>query len=226
MTQKNLRTRYWRNSECPSVCGPYSVLKLAGRIARETLYLDYSREALGDELTTTDISKREMEQDKKLLKLIQYACKEDKVPRVLEFVCELNHLQSLDAAITIANFYKLPGLKEKISFLKADRERVDWREKSRDERREWAGHAEPIPPPRHPLEDFRPAPTISRPGLQPAVPVVEHSKYSAANIEARTAAGGSLTPPDSKRKRDDDLDSMGPPKPSELLFPVFGYNKP
>ena len=197
-----------------------SCTKYAGRVARETFNLDFSREALGEELTTTDISKREMEQDRKLLKLIQYACKDDKPSRVLEFVCELNHLQSLDAAITIANFYKLSGLKEKILFLKADRERVDWREKSRDERREWAAQIEPIPAPRpHPLEDFRPAPTINRPGLQPAVPVVEHSKYSAANIEARNAAGDSLTPPDSKRKRDDDLESMGLPKPSELFSP-------
>ena len=159
-----------------------------------------------------------MEQDKKLLKLIQYACKEDKASRVLEFVCELNHLQSLDAAITIANFYKLSGLKEKISFLKANREQVDWREKSRNERREWAAQAKPIPAPGpHPLEDFRPAPVINRPGLQPAVPVVEHSRYSATSIEARNAAGGSLSPPDSKRKRDDELESMGPPKPSELF---------
>lgn len=192
------------------------VANLVARIARESFNLNFSRDALGDELTTTDISKREMVEDKKLLQLIQYACKEDKAPRVIEFVTELNHIQSLDGAIKIANFYKLFGLKEKIVFIKAEREKEDWREKAKDERREWAAQAEPIPAPRpHPLEDFRPAPTINRPGLQPAVPVIEHSKYSAANIEARNAAGGSLTPPDSKRKRDDDLESMGPPKPSK-----------
>lgn len=216
-------------------------IRIFYRIARETIYLNISRDALGDELTTSDISRRELEQDKKLIKLINTACKEDKAPRVIDLVKQLNHLQSFDGAIKIADFYRLVGLKEKIELIKADREGEDDRlEVARDKRREWIADSNPVTAHKsyanhqqsnrdheRPklLEDFRPPPTIYRPGLAPAIPIVEATRFSTANLAAHATLNGSASPPDSKRKRDEELESaskrralesetMGLPKPS------------
>ena len=40
-------------------------------VARERIHLNLARDALGDELTSPDIDKREVELDKQLTKLIQ-----------------------------------------------------------------------------------------------------------------------------------------------------------
>lgn len=200
------------------------------RILRETIYLNISRDALGDEITNLDIAKRELEQDKKFIKLINAACKDDKAIRAIEFVKELNHIASFDGAIKIAGFYRLVGLKEKIEILKAERERVDRREQARGKRRDWASELEPVPAPSsglnplsmsepdrpHLLEDFRPPPAIHRPGLAPAIPVIETSRFSKANLSGHDSASRSSTPPEIKRKRDDESDNpfMGPPKTS------------
>jgi len=207
------------------------------------IHLEFDRDKLGDELTTPDISRRELEQDKKLIKLINTACKDDKASRVLDWVNMLNHLQSFDGAIKIAAFYRLVGLKEKIELLKAEMLGEDRLEKARDRRRELAAQLAPRPAPRsyfanqpaadpdrpRLLEDFRPPPTIHRPGLAPAIPVIETTRYSTANLPSRTPSAGSSTTPENKRKRDEESDSaskrralesetMGPPpKPSTFI---------
>lgn len=210
--------------------------------------MNFSRDALGEELTTSDISRRELDQDKKIIKLINTACKEDKAPRAISLVKQLNHLQSIDGAIKIAEFYRLVGLKEKIELIKADREGDDRLEIARDKRREWATAMKPIPAPKSHanyhysavdperpklLEDFRPPPAIYRPGLAPATPIIETTRFSTANLEARIASSGSMSPPESKRKRDEESESaskrralesesMGPPKPSMRYHSLAG----
>jgi chromosome transmission fidelity protein 4 len=218
------------------------------RIAREMMHLEFDRDKLGDELTTPDISRREMEQDKKLIKLINTACKDDRASRVIEWVNMLNHIQSFEGAIKIAEFYRLVGLKEKIEALKAEREGEDRLEIARDKRRELAALLAPRPAPRtyfvnqsaldpdrpRPLEDFRPPPVIHRPGLAPAIPVIETTRYSTANLPSRTPSASSSITPEGKRKRGEESDSatkrralesesMGPPppKPSMIMGHIF-----
>ncbi|KAF7971209.1 hypothetical protein HWV62_21604 [Athelia sp. TMB] len=192
------------------------------QLARSNIFLEGDRDALGDELTSPDIARREVEQDKKLIKLINNACKEDKSARAIELVNELHHLQTFDSALKIAAFYRLVGLREKIEALKSEREDNDRLLGQRDRRRELAAQQAPIPklttrsgnmsPPPDPnrpkpLEDFRPPPTMHRPGLAPAVPVVATTKYSAANLPTRgVPASRSTTPPEIKRKRDEDVE--------------------
>ena len=214
------------------------------------MHLEFDRDKLDDELTTPDISRREMEQDKKLIKLINTACKDDRASRVIEWVKMLNHIQSFEGAIKIAEFYRLVGLKEKIEALKAEREREgeDQLELARDKRRELAAPSAPRHAPRtyfvnqsaldsdrpRLLEDFRPPPVIHRPGLAPAVPVIETTRYSTANLPSRTPSASSSTIPEGKRKRDGESDnatkrraleseSMGPPppKPSMVMGHIF-----
>lgn len=215
---------------------------VAYRLARTNIFLEADRDALGEELTTADISRREMEQDKRLIKLINNACKEDRSARVIELVNQLNHLQTFDGAIKIASFYRLVGLKEKIEAIKSEREGNNRLLVQRDRRRELVtqqapmpklrsnfGNISPPPDPNRPkpLEDFRPPPTLHRPGLAPAVPVMQTTKYSVANLPARTplvSSSGSSTPPEIKRKRhEEDIGSQKRPalesessKPSEL----------
>jgi chromosome transmission fidelity protein 4 len=218
------------------------------------IHLEFDRDKLGEELTTTDISRRELEQDKMLIKLINTACKDDKASRVIEWVNRLNHVQSFDGAIKIADFYRLVGLKEKIEMRKEERLGEDPLEKARDRRKELAALLTPRPAPRtyfvnqpaHPnldrprlLEDFRPPPTIHRPGLAPAIPVIETTRYSTTNLPSRATSAGSSTTLESKRKRDGEqsdsaskrraLESatVGPPppkpKPSAFVVHIFGY---
>jgi chromosome transmission fidelity protein 4 len=204
------------------------------------IHLEFVRDKLGEELTTTDISRRELEQDKKL---INTACKDDKPSRAIDWVRMLNHTQSFDGAIKVAGFYRLVGLKEKFELLKADRLGEGRPEKAREKRREMAAQLAPRPPSRsyftnqpdpesdHPklLEDFRPPPTIYRPGLAAAVHIIETTRYSTANLPSRTPSARSSTTPESKRKRDEESDSaskrralesetMGPPPPKPSTF--------
>lgn len=189
-------------------------------MARSNVFLEADRDALGEELTSPDISRREVEQDKRLVKLINNACKEDQSARAIELVNQLHHLQTFDGAIKIAGFYRLVGLREKIEAIKLEREGNDRLEGQRERRRELVAQQAPIPKPSRrggnmspppdpnrprPLEDFRPPPTMHRPGLAPAIPVLATTKYSAANLPPRGVSNaGSSTPPEIKRKRDGD----------------------
>ena len=200
-------------------------------------------DCLDDELTTDDIFSREKAMDKEFILLIQMACKSDNIPRAIELTKLLHHNVSFDAAMKIAEFYHLVGLKEKIAIIKADREETEDRLiLARNKRRRWL-KAEP--PLRQlvaptiatshfdPLGDTRPAPAIERPGMaRVTVPVIEKTRYSSVVPSTQTPEQPTWdqltadTPPstESKRKRVDlevsfpssDIPMMPPPKISKI----------
>ena len=214
------------------------------RIERELLQIQMLMDCLDDELTTDDILSREKAMDKEFILLIQMACKADNIPRAIELTKLLHHNVSFDAAMKIADFYHLVGLKEKIAIIKADREETEDRLiLARNKRRRWL-KAEPplrqlvaptIATSRFdPLGDSRPPPVIERPGMaRVTVPVIEKTRYSSVVPSTQTPelpTWDQLTadsPPstDSKRKRMDlesfpssDLPMMPPPKISKINF--------
>lgn len=147
-------------------------------------------DSLGDDLYTDELSRRELELDKDIIKLIQNACKSDRNPRVLELCRMLHHTSSFDMAIKVAIFYRQTGLQEKIQVLKDDREDGDRLVEARDKRRRWTSDHDAVPPPRLPpadangsrggrsnlLQDFAPPPAAHRPGLAKATPIVVPKK--------------------------------------------------
>ncbi|TFK53583.1 WD40 repeat-like protein, partial [Heliocybe sulcata] len=108
---------------------------LEEHIARESMLLNIKRDALGDDLTSDEISRRELALDKELIQLIQHACKNDKLPRALELTGMLHHIPSFDMAIKVAGFYHLVGLREKMEALKEDRMSDDRLEGAREKRK-------------------------------------------------------------------------------------------
>jgi chromosome transmission fidelity protein 4 len=212
------------------------------RIERELLQIQMLMDCLDDELTTDDIFSREKAMDKEFILLIQVACKSDNIARAIELAKLLHHNVSFDAAMKIADFYHLVGLKEKIAIIKADREETEDRLiLARNKRRRWL-KAEPplrqlvgstIATSRFdPLGDSRPPPAIERPGMaRVTVPVIEKTRYSSVAPLTQTPelpTWDQLTadsPPstDSKRKRVDlesfpssDMPMMPPPKISKI----------
>lgn len=195
-----------------------------------------------------------MEQDKRLIVLIQSACKANASTRVLSLVGQLHHLASFDTAIKVADFYHLVGLQEKIRDIKDERHSEDRLETARDRRREW--EEEQASPPRrtyasssrHSRPDLLggtgPPSTVYRPGLAPANPVVETSRFSNANVSSRPSQSHTSTfeddspSPEGKRRRTQDDESqndpgtfasnrmtateMGPPKTSKFIFGLLG----
>ncbi len=67
--------------------------------------------------------------DKALLQLIQACCKSDRHKRALDFARELHSDRTLDAALKIADYFRLPTLHERISdlreFIATRRDRLD-----------------------------------------------------------------------------------------------------
>ena len=212
------------------------------------MLLDILRDGLADdELTTDEISRRELDLDKELIQLIQAACKDDKLSRAIDLTKLLHHNTSFDIAIKVAGFYHLIGLQEKMQALKEDREDEDRLIVARDKRRERASNSIPMPAPRGSViepsrpkafQDFRPPPTIHRPGLERATTASESSKSSGRTTtpslelsrsqrdEFQSSAaslddGYSQEPtPDGKRKRSEeplvDSDSVGKRRVMEL----------
>lgn len=200
--------------------------KLVERVERELLLIEFSRDALGEELTSNDIAQRELAMDKEFIKLIQIACKADNIPRAIELTKLLHHTLSFDSAIAIAKFYHLVGFKEKIELLKHDREDSEDRlDLARDKRRRWM---KPDLPPRQlpsgvtptfvtkPFQNYDPPPAMHRPGLARPEPRVVTTKYSNAALNGSadfSSLSGSpimqststsfSASPDGKRKRND-----------------------
>lgn len=209
------------------------------RVERESLLLEMSRDALGEELTTDDIANRELAMDREFIQLIQGACRADNIPRAIELTKLLHHTVSFDAAIKIAEFYHLVGFQEKVQILKADREdNEDRLVVARDKRRQWR---KPDPPARQlpnidgsasrpkAFQDFGPPPAIPRPGLARAKPRIETTRFSsvappvsASHSTWDEGVEDSLISPESKRKREDDVEELVsepdfPPKQSMCL---------
>lgn len=145
------------------------------------MLLDILRDGLDeDELTNSDISRRELALDKCLIQLLQSACKNERYTRALDLAKMLHHTVSFDMAIKVAQFYHLIGLQEKMEALRDDREDgPDRLVEQRQQRRERKGLFAPVPDSKpfaasvefsrpKAFQDFRPPPTIARPGLERA----------------------------------------------------------
>ena len=210
-------------------------IQLTERIARESLQIELMFDALDEELTTDDIVAREKAMDKEFAKLIQAACKENNIPRAIELSKLLHYTTAFDFIIQIADFYHLPGLKEKMATIKADREEAEDRLiLARSKRRRWLKSDPPLrqlaetskfPSRYDPLADTRPPPVVERPGMaRVTVPIVESTRYSSLAPQTLTQEQSSWDDPpvvnthlseDGKRKRTPNED----PYPSELSMP-------
>ncbi|KAJ7287553.1 hypothetical protein C8J57DRAFT_1284265 [Mycena rebaudengoi] len=208
-------------------------------VEREMLALEISRDALDDELTSQDIITREKAVDKEMVLLIQEACKANNVPRAIELAKLIHHPKVYDVIIKVSEFYHLVGLTEKIQALKSIREESEDRlVLARNKRQQWT---RPDPPlrrlptvtdsvPSRPkaFQDFGPPPAVSRPGLAPAKPVKETTRYTANttfDVPLTPVEASSTSPPESKRKRsevDDDIPSsldFDAPPPKQKINP-------
>lgn len=149
---------------------------------RDAIILGWMRDALGSALSSDDIAARELEMDKEMIKLLQPAIKERQLQRANDLVRLLNHINSLDTASKLAEYYHLVGLQEKIKAWKEWREENDDPDEERDQRRSWARGVQPIGAPGelvgHLLgggigggrpQDFR-APAFPRRSLASAIP--------------------------------------------------------
>ena len=215
------------------------------RIERELLQIQMLMDCLDEELITDDILSREKAMDKEFIVLIQLACKSDNIPRAIELIKLLHHNASLQAAMMVANFYHLTGLKEKIGIMMADREEAEDRLiLARNKRQGWLKAEQPrrqlvaataTSSRFDPLGDSRPPPTIERPGMaRVTVPVIEKTRFSSAVPPTQTPerpgwddalAEDSPPPADGKRKRVDpdpfsgsDMSMMPPSKISKLFI--------
>jgi chromosome transmission fidelity protein 4 len=214
------------------------------RLERELLFVQIDYDALDEELTTDTIVTKERALDKEIIQLIQMACKDPAdIARALELTKLLHNVQSIDAAIKIAEFYHLAGLKEKMQIIKADREEKEDRlVTARNKRRRWL-KPEAVPreiesvngrPSRSdPLAEPYPLPNVERPGMaRVIVPVIESSQYTKNDTAAHMTQETSLWPdpvslPESKRKRSPEEESqedgfvMPPPKQSAFCLAKF-----
>ena len=211
------------------------------RIERELLHIHTALDLLDEELTTDSIISRERAIDKEFIILIQGACKADNIPRALELTKLLHQLSSFDAAMKIADFYHLPGFREKVETLKAEREENEDRLLvMRDKRRGWM---KPDPQPRQvqmqnygngrvdPLSDERPPPAIERPGMaRVTVPVIETTRYRSGvppapsqltQTETQLTESPGSTSGEGKRKRveADDGDVIGSSSSLPMVAP-------
>ncbi|KAI7887198.1 WD40 repeat-like protein [Lichtheimia hyalospora FSU 10163] len=89
------------------------------RIHYMTLHEKAEQQAAGlEDDYDIEFSATDLEMDKALLSLIQLACKDDKLQRVLDLAYALHSGRSIDAAIKIATHHKLTTLAEKIMQIK------------------------------------------------------------------------------------------------------------
>ncbi|KAE8198515.1 hypothetical protein A4X06_0g2413 [Tilletia controversa] len=100
---------------------------------RQTLLAGLTRDALRSGMVAALSSltivpppepiKLEQDADKDLLQLIQLACKGDRHGRALDAARELHSVRTLDAALSIAGFFHLPSLAERMGSLRDEVER-------------------------------------------------------------------------------------------------------
>ncbi|KAK0550381.1 DNA polymerase alpha accessory factor Mcl1 [Tilletia horrida] len=114
------------NPEAPSAI-------LEEKWMRQTLVASMTRDAIRSGIvaaltTLTSVAppdpvKLEHDADKDLLQLIQLACKGDRHGRALDAARELSSARTLDAAVSIAGFFHLPSLAERMGSLREEVER-------------------------------------------------------------------------------------------------------
>ncbi|KAJ7497276.1 hypothetical protein FB451DRAFT_1018101 [Mycena latifolia] len=208
------------------------------KIELDTLILEILRDALDDQMTNDDISKREQLMDKDIVLLIQNACQKDNIPRAIELTKLIHNTRFLDSVIKISQFYHFNGLTERIQTLKKIREEGEDRLiLAREKRKQWT-RPDPLPRPLSaatdsitsrpkPFQDFGPPPAVLRPGLAPAIPVKETTRYTAntsIDFSSTPTDVPSGSPPENKRKRDEvedipsSLDFIAPP-PKQKINP-------
>lgn len=180
--------------------------------------LEILRDSLDDQLTNEEIAATEQRMDRDLLVLIQHACQADNLPRAVELAKLIHNTRVLDAVIKLAEFYRLASLKEKIQTLKEIQEEGEDRlVLAREKRKQWT-RPDPLPRVRpvttdsnasvpKPFQDFGPPPTVPRPGLAPAIPARETTRYttsaSTEQLRSTPIESSSDSPPENKRKRDE-----------------------
>ncbi|KAJ8518145.1 hypothetical protein ONZ45_g4749 [Pleurotus djamor] len=211
----------------------------AERIQRELMLIDMEYDQLEDELTTNELSVRETAVDKLLLHIIQAAMKSGNYPRVIEVAKMLHFSTAIGAAITLADYYTLIGMKEKLGVLKEELEDdLDSRnEVRRDKRNNWL-RREPMPKTiiekdtygaRKPFQSSAPPPAIHRPALAPASVSIERTRFSSAvpresvpsSWDEPSDLPESSSSADGKRKRIEDSDGFDipPPPPKQKINP-------
>ncbi|ORY30355.1 hypothetical protein BCR39DRAFT_529347 [Naematelia encephala] len=199
---------------------------------------DHAVDASDDELEYR-IKEREVALDKELLQLVQGACKADNLQRALDVARLMHQPGTIEAAAKVAGFYHFPGLQERISQVKLEKERARRRgEKSKRARLSMAydppatnGHALP-PPTARPALDFAPrgGPRRSFGGVQrdstpaasgrsesyiPETPNGVDEPPSFAEPEEREGS------PVDKRKREEEVEEFVPaPKKRPEEFPM------
>ncbi|TFK20918.1 hypothetical protein FA15DRAFT_624697 [Coprinopsis marcescibilis] len=208
------------------------------QVERNLFYVQTALDALDEDLTTETIASREQAIDKEFILLIQAACKSANIPRAIELVKLLHNIPSFDASIAIANFYNLQGLKEKMQYLKREKEEDEDRlVVARNKRRRWlkpdaqlrqvASETNGFGARYDPLGDTRPPQQIERPGMSRVTkPVIEKSRFSSAAPSTQAQRNKSpedafsstpwiddqtmrdSPPPVEKRKRDEVEDSF------------------
>ncbi|KAG5653430.1 hypothetical protein H0H81_000431 [Sphagnurus paluster] len=215
-------------------------------IERELLFVQTALDSLDEELTTDEILVRERAMDKEFLLLIQAACKAENSARAIELAKLLHQTVSFDAALKIAEFYHLVGLKEKLNILKFEREENDDRLiAARNKRRRWLKPDAPLREVSSTngssnarvdlLGDVRPPPAIDRPRLaRVTAPVIEKSRYSSATpippprdqstfLDVPDSPPSTFSSNEGKRKRPDvdELESSfpTPPPPKQKANP-------
>nr|GAT44426.1 chromosome segregation protein [Mycena chlorophos] len=220
--------------------------KAEEKIERETILLEILRDGLDDELTSDEISKTEQGMDKDLVLLIQAACKLTQIPRAVELAKLIHNPRFLDSVVKIAEFYHFDALKDKVLALKGIREAEEDRlVLAREKRRQWT-RQDPLPRPlfaaeqaytaaAKPFQHFDAPPAISRPGLAPAIPAKETTRFPASSVSSFAVdnESTSFTTSDKKRKRDDadDFSSYSssqdvsmPPPPKQRANPFARKN--
>jgi chromosome transmission fidelity protein 4 len=194
------------------------------------MFLDIARDALGDELTTEEISKQEATLDMELIKLLGKACSSNldrptRQARALDLARMIHNPSIFESALKVAQFYKLRGLEDRIGRVKTMREDEDRLRSARDRRREWAGDVAAVPAPVRPaygamasgtraFGDFEPPAPVPRPGLARvtlAAPAPSSSSWATSNEDTFESAE-QRHDSEIKRKRtpDDDPPAIDP----------------
>ncbi|KAG8835473.1 hypothetical protein FRC17_003040 [Serendipita sp. 399] len=175
------------------------------KLMREKILLSWMRDALGPMLESSELAARELEMDKDLIKLLQGAIKERHLQRANDIVRSLNHINSLDTAAKLAEYYHLVALQDKIKGWKQWREENEDPEEDREERKAWSRGVAAIPPSEEMVghllgssvsgrpQEFRSAPTFPRRSLANAIPSYAQNAFARRN-DRSTIPGTNMDP--------------------------------